>query len=125
MKWIVLFSCLCIFSCRSIQYVPLETVKTEYRDRIEKQKDSIYLSDTVRIWQKGDTTIIYKDRYNYVYKDRYLRDTLVKRDSIPIPYPVEVIKYKTPKVMWWIILVLAICSLPFIVKIIRLIRGKI
>ena len=125
MKWILLFSCLCIFSCRSIQYVPVETVKTEYRDRIEKQKDSIYLSDTVRIWQKGDTMIIYKDRYNYVYKDRCLKDTIVQRDSIQVPYPVEVIKCKTPKVMWWIILILTACSLPFITKIIRFLRGKI
>lgn len=125
MKWILLFSCLCIFSCRSIQYVPVETVKTEYRDRIEKQKDSIYLSDTVRIWQKGDTMIIYKDRYNYVYKDRFLKDTIVQRDSIQVPYPVEVIKCKTPKVMWWIILILTACSLPFITKIIRFLRGKI
>lgn len=125
MKWIIIAICLCIFSCRSIQYVPVETVKTEYRDRVEKQRDSIYFADTIRIVEKGDTTIIYKDRYRYLYKDRFLTDTVIKRDSIPVPYPVEVVKHKVPGIMWWIILVLSALSLPFIFKIIRFFRGKI
>ncbi len=125
MKWIIIAICLCIFSCRSIQYVPVETVKTEYRDRVEKQRDSIYFADTIRIVEKGDTTIIYKDRYRYLYKDRFLTDTVIKRDSIPVPYPVEVVKHKVPGIMWWIILVLFALSLPFIFKIIRFFRGKI
>lgn len=125
MKWIIIAICLCIFSCRSIQYVPVETVKTEYRDRVEKQRDSIYFADTIRIVEKGDTTIIYKDRYRYLYKDRFLTDTVIKRDSIPVPYPVEVVKHKVPGIMWWIILVLSVLSLPFIFKIIRFFRGKI
>jgi hypothetical protein len=105
--------------------VPVETVKTEYRDRVEKQRDSIYFADTIRIVEKGDTTIIYKDRYRYLYKDRFLTDTVIKRDSIPVPYPVEVVKHKVPGIMWWIILVLFALSLPFIFKIIRFFRGKI
>ena len=125
MKWIIIAICLCIFSCRSTQYVPVETVKTEYRDRVEKQRDSIYFADTIRIVEKGDTTIIYKDRYRYLYKDRFLTDTVIKRDSIPVPYPVEVVKHKVPGIMWWIILVLSALSLPFIFKIIRFFRGKI
>lgn len=125
MKWIIIAICLCIFSCRSMQYVPVETVKTEYRDRVEKQRDSIYFADTIRIVEKGDMTIIYKDRYRYLYKDRFLTDTVIKRDSIPVPYPVEVVKHKVPGIMWWIILVLSALSLPFIFKIIRFFRGKI
>lgn len=125
MKIIILLILLCIFSCKSIQYVPVETVKTEYRDRVEKQRDSIFYTDTIRIIEKGDSTIIYKDRYRYVYKDRFVTDTLLVRDSIQVPYPVEVTKNKVPKVMWWLILVLAACSIPGILKIIRLFRGRI
>lgn len=127
MKWITLLILLCIFSCKSIQYVPVETVKTEYRDRIEKQRDSIFSTDTIRIIERGDTTIIYKDRYKYVYKDRSVTDTIIVRDSVQVPYPVEkeIIKNKVPKVMWWLILVLAACSIPGVIKIIRLFRGRI
>lgn len=125
MKIIILLILLCIFSCKSIQYVPVETVKTEYRDRVEKQRDSIFYTDTIRIIERGDSTIIYKDRYRYVYKDRFVTDTLVVRDSIPYPVKVEVTKNKVPKVMWWLILVLAACSIPGILKIIRLFRGRI
>lgn len=125
MKCIIIAICFCIFSCRSVQYVPVETVKTEYRDRVEKQLDSIYLADTVRILEKGDTTIIYKDRYMYKYKNRLITDTVFVRDSVQVPYPVEVVKNKVPGAMWWLVFILAACSLPFILKIIRLIRGKI
>lgn len=125
MKWIVFFACLCILSCKSVRYVPVETVRTEYRDRIEKQKDSIYFADTVRIFEKGDTTIIYKDRYRYVYKDIYLNDTVIQRDSIQVPYPVEVIKHKVPHVVWWLVIILMILSIPSMLKIIRFFRGKI
>lgn len=125
MRIIIILIILSIFSCRSVQYVPVETVKTEYRDRVEKQRDSIYLADTVRILEKGDTTIIYKDRYMYKYKDRLLTDTVFVRDSIKVPYPVEVVKNKVPVVMWWIITILAAFCIPSVFKIIRFIRGKI
>lgn len=124
MKWITLLILLCIFSCKSIQYVPVETVKTEYRDRIEKQRDSIFSTDTIRIIGRGDTTIIYKNRYKYVYKDRLVNDTIFVRDSIQAPYPVEVIKNKVPKFMWWLILILSACSIPGIIKIIRFVGFK-
>lgn len=125
MKWILLFICLCIFSCRSIQYVPVETVKTEYRDRVEKLQDSIYITDTVRILEKGDSVLIYNDRYKYIYKNVFVHDTIISRDSIPVPYPVEVVKNKVPGIMWWLVLLLFAFSIPSVFKIIRFIRGKI
>ena len=125
MRWIIIIVCFCIFSCKSIQYVPVETVKTEYRNRVEKQYDSIYFADTIRIMEKGDSTIIYKDRYRYLYKDRLLTDTVVKRDSIQVPYPIEIVKNKIPGIMWWLIIILTTFSIPGIIKIIRLFRGKI
>ena len=41
-------------SCRT-QYVPVETVKTEYRIRDSIRYDSIYQHDSVYIAVKGDT----------------------------------------------------------------------
>ena len=45
MRIIIILIALSIFSCRSIQYVPVETVKTEkeYIDKIKR--DSIYVRE--------------------------------------------------------------------------------
>ena len=76
-------------SCRSIKYVPVETVRTEYRTRDSIRFDSIYQRDSVLLFMKGDT--VYKERYKYLY--RYLTinkvDTVIKADSIQVPYPIE------------------------------------
>lgn len=75
-------------SCRT-QYVPIETVKTEYRIRDSIRYDSIYRQDSVYLTVKGDT--VYQYQYKYLYKYKYVdrTDTLIRTDSIPIPYPIE------------------------------------
>lgn len=85
---------LCVVcSCKSIQYVPVETVKTEYKVRTDTltQKDSIYLRDSIWVEKSGDTVTTYKTRYVYQdrWRDRVVRDTIIKTDSIQVPYPVE------------------------------------
>lgn len=85
---------LCVMcSCKSIQYVPVETVKTEYKVRTDTltQKDSIYLRDSIWVEKSGDTVTTYKTRYVYQdrWRDRVVRDTVIKTDSIQVPYPVE------------------------------------
>ena len=125
MRIIIILIALSIFSCRSIQYVPVETVKTEkeYIDKIKR--DSIYVRDSVFVLVKGDT--VFRDKYRIVYRDRLMRDTvnISKTDSIPVPCPVEVVKNKVPGIMWWLIILLAAFSIPSVLKIIRFIRGKI
>lgn len=78
-----------VFSCRSIQYVPVETVKTEteYVDRW--RRDSVHVRDSVFVLVKGDT--VYIDKYKTIYKDRIFRDTtyIERIDTTRIPYPVE------------------------------------
>ena len=111
--------CLLVISCGRVKYIPVENTKTEYRDRVDIQKDSIYCSDTVRIIERGDTIKIYRDRFRTIYKDRLIRDTLVKQDTIIKPYPVDVVKYRVPDIMWWLILCLLAFSAPSIWKIVR------
>lgn len=86
---VFLMSGTCFTSCRSVQYVPVETVKKDsiYINKI--QHDSIYRRDSVYIDRSGDTIYIYKDRYLYKYKN--LTDTVYinRVDSINVPYPVE------------------------------------
>ena len=75
-------------SCRT-QYVPVETVRTEYKTRDSIRIDSIYQQDSVYVLVKGDT--IYQYKYKYLYKYQYLSktDTIMKTDSVQVPYPVE------------------------------------
>jgi hypothetical protein len=81
--------CCLVTSCRNIQYVPVESVRTEiqYKDRL--QRDSIHVKDSVFMFVKGDT--VFRDRWHTVYKDRLLRDTayIHKTDSVQVPFPVE------------------------------------
>ena len=53
------------------------------------KKDSVYLKDSIFIVQKGDTIyynkVTYRDRYRDVYK--FKTDTILRADSIRIPYP--------------------------------------
>lgn len=79
--------------CKSVQYVPVETVKTDsvYIDRY--LRDSIYQRDSVFVnrWTAGDT--VYQDKvvWKYVYRDKVKYDTVsvLRSDSVRVPYPVE------------------------------------
>ncbi len=85
---ILLTLAICFVSCRT-QYVPVETVRTEYKTRDSIRVDSIYNQDSIYVLVKGDT--IYQYRYKYLYKYQYLNrtDTVIKVDSVQVPYPVE------------------------------------
>ena len=78
-----------ICSCRTVKYVPVETVKVDTTYINKLQRDSIYMLDSVYVKEKGDTVLI--EKYKYLYRDKLVRDTLymAKTDSIQVPYPVE------------------------------------
>lgn len=78
---------------------------------------TIIIDDLIKPEDTNSNTL--RDRWHAIYKDRLVRDTFVKQDTITKPYPVEVIKNRIPGIMWWIVLVLAVCSAPSIFKIIR------
>ena len=85
---ILLILAVCFTSCRT-QYIPVESVRTEYKTRDSTRYDSIYQRDSIYTLVKCDT--VYQHRYKYLY--RYLTtnrtDTILKSDSIRVPYPVE------------------------------------
>lgn len=74
-------------------YVPTE--KFVYRDVVKcdtlHTSDSIFVHDSVFIIQNGDTRYIDRWHEKTVFKDVYKVkvDSFLKRDSIPVPYPVE------------------------------------
>lgn len=92
-KWIIIiiliFFIWLLSGCKTeMVYVPVETVKTEYIDRL--QRDSVHLYDSVFMKLKGDT--IWLEKYKYLYRDKLVRDSIFKTDSIQVPFPVEVEK---------------------------------
>ena len=92
----ILLLCLCS-SCKMPQYIPVETVKTEYRHIATT--DSIFLRDSIFVKQKGDTLIL--EKYRYLYRYNTVRDSIFKTDTIRVPFPVEVIKQvKKPLSSW-------------------------
>ena len=86
---VLLVSAICFTGCRTTQYVPVETIKTEYNTRDSIRHDSIYQRDSIYVIDRGDTVYTYKDRYLYKYLYLNRIDTVIKTDSIQIPYPVE------------------------------------
>lgn len=95
MKWsiaIMVFSGLVLGGCKT-KYVSVPEIHTEYITRVDTtvRKDIVYLKDSVYVERKGDTLYVnktlYRDRYHNIYKVK--KDTVVKRDSVNVAYPVE------------------------------------
>ncbi|WP_270603962.1 hypothetical protein [Bacteroides ovatus] len=120
---ILLTLAICLTSCRSIKYVPVETVKTEYKTRDSIRFDSIYEHDSIFLFVKGDT--VYKEKYRYKY--RYLTinktDTVMLTDSVQIPYPVEkqLTRWQQMKIELggWAVGVIVILSIALMLKLFR------
>ena len=99
MKKTVVFFAISLFfcACGTIKYVPIESTRTEYKHTITT--DSVFLRDSIFVKEKGDTLIL--ERYRYFYRDRVLRDSVIVKDTIRVPYPVEVVKeVKKPLSSW-------------------------
>ena len=75
--------------CRSIRYVPVETVKYDSIYITKHQKDSIYVYDSIYQKEKGDTLIIEKWHTKYIEKQVHDTAYVERVDSIQVPYPVE------------------------------------
>ena len=95
MKWnivIMVFAGLVLGGCKT-KYVSVTEIHTEYITRVDTtvRRDSVYLKDSVYVERKGDTLYVnktlYRDRYHNIYKVK--KDTIVKRDSVNVAYPVE------------------------------------
>ena len=101
-KLLFMFLLYIVISCTTTKYIeiPVEHTKIEYRDRIKH--DSIYLRDS--IVQKKENDTIYLEIYKYLYKYKYLRDTINVIDSIPVVTVKEVTKEVNKLYNWQFIL---------------------
>ena len=76
-------------ACRSVRYIPVESVRLDSVVTILHHRDSIYQHDSVYIKEKADTVLI--ERWHTRWRDRVSHDTLYmsKTDTIRVPVPVE------------------------------------
>lgn len=91
MKYIILFLIsLLLLSCSPrVKVVEQERVRTEWRDRLRIERDSIYLHDSVLIERRGDT--VFRDRWHVRTQRFYRHDTvyLSRVDSVPYTVYIE------------------------------------
>lgn len=113
-----------IISCTSTKTieVPIETIKTEYIEQVKY--DSIYSKDSIYIIQKGDT--IYNNKVQYLYKYKYLRDTINVTDTIPKIITVKDTQYINQLYTWQKLLIIIGIGfiLYWIIKLIIYIKSK-
>lgn len=86
---LILGTLLLLCSCTRTSYIPVESVRTEYRDRDVEHLVTDTVHDTRLIWIKGDTVVDIREKEHI--RTVEIRDTcLIERhDTIPVPYPVE------------------------------------
>lgn len=86
---LLVFFALLFVGCKSIEYVPVESVRTEYKDReiIKVQTDTI--NNTRIVWIKGDTIVDIREKVRTRVVEIHDTTEIVKVDSVRVPYPVE------------------------------------
>ena len=88
---ILLIILLLLWSCSSrVKVVEQERVRTEWRDRLRIERDSIYLHDSVLIERRGDT--VFRDRWHVMTKRFSIHDTVYISRVDSVPYTVYVEK---------------------------------
>ena len=95
--------------CKTTRYVPVETVRTEYKDRVRTVHDTVrdsvlrlndvYKHDSMAVMMRGDTVFV--DRWHTLRLIKWEQAThmsntvagdsasAVRADSVRVPYPVE------------------------------------
>lgn len=78
--------------CKTIRYIPVETVRTDTVSVIQAKKDSIYRLDSVFVarYEKGETIYIDKTKYVKDVHNVYLHDTIYRATHDTVPKKVEV-----------------------------------
>lgn len=85
--------------------VTVPKVRTDTLIITKSQRDSIWLHDSVYVSEKteNDTVFLEIKKWHTKYVEKIVRDTtyIAKHDTIPMPYPVEVIKEVEKELTWW------------------------
>lgn len=89
----IVLATFCMIGCKTVKFVPVPEYHTIYKMRVDtvQRWDSVYFRDSVFIAAKGDTVFLTKTHWRERFRNLYhvKVDTVMQRDSIPVPYPVE------------------------------------
>lgn len=121
--------CSLFSSCTTTQYIPVIEHHTDTLIQTKVQHDSIYINDSTVITEKGDTVLV--EKWHTKYVEKQVHDTLyiAKNDTVPQPYPVEVVKEVEKDLSTWqsfrmTLGTIALCMLAVYV-VYRIIRKKL
>ena len=86
--------------CKTVEYVPVTVVehKTDSIYFTQVQRDSIWMHDSIRVSEKGDTVRIEKWHTKYIEREVHDTTYVAKTDSVPKLYPVT--KYVEKPLSW-------------------------
>ena len=100
---IIMLILLLMCSCTTTKYVEVPVIehKTDTMWQNHIAYDSIYVHDSTFIKEAGDTLLLEKWHTKYVLKEKHDTTYVSKSDTVPAPYPVEVIKEVPAELSWW------------------------
>ncbi len=75
--------------CADKVYVPVESVRTEYRDRDVERLVTDTVRDTRFVWVRGDTVVDVRDVERIRRVEIHDTCYVERNDTIRVPYPVE------------------------------------
>lgn len=75
--------------CARTHYIPVESVRAEYRDREVERIVSDTVRDTRLVWVKGDTVVDVREKEHIRRVEIHDTCYIERTDTIRVPYPVE------------------------------------
>lgn len=97
-----------LISCKSIEYIPVETTNTEYK--YIYSTDTIIQNNTTYIKETGDTIYIKEIKEVYKYRDRV--DTCIIKDTTTLVVYKDIIEYvEVNKIKDWQIILMVLGGL--------------
>lgn len=96
---IVILAVVGLCSCKTTEYVPVETVRysTDTLRTVQVRWDSVFMHDSVAVIQRGDTVFQtrYRDRMRFRDRIDTVYRAVIDTVSIEVPYPVK------KQLSWW------------------------
>lgn len=86
---VAMLLCSLFGSCTTTKYVPVESVRTEYRDRDVERLVADTVHNTRLVWVKGDTVVDIREKERIRRVELHDTCYIERTDTIRQPYPVE------------------------------------
>ena len=92
-------SAIVLTGCKSVEVVEVERVNHDTLYISKLVHDSVIVTDSVVLREKGDT--VWFEKWHTQWRERIVHDTVQHNrvDSVPVPYPVE--KLVEKQLTWW------------------------